>query len=125
VNKLIAGAMLIVGLVIGVGITQIGLMNVKSTSVMQVTVKVIYDGSWIGTINSNGVSQGVQGTGEFEMVLDRPENIVYWSISVSAQKLDSSNEMITIKLMGDGGIMLMDRRTNSPNGVVAFSVKYR
>jgi hypothetical protein len=95
--------------------------NVSSRTV-EVVVEVVYSRRWVGSITVNGMEESWQGDGVSSRILTRPENANRWVVGVSAQKLDSSLEMLTINIWDNGGKLIERISTKTPFEAIAISV---
>lgn len=90
----------------------------------EIIVEIDYDKPWIGTITNQGVMESWNGVTTMSKVIQKPSNVARWSISASAQKLDSSLGLLTIRLKTSTGKVLYEASTLKPNDLVAISSNF-
>ena len=89
-----------------------------------IIVEVEYDKPWIGTITNQGVMESWNGQTSMTKVIHKPSNANRWSISASAQKLDSSLDLITLRLKTSTGEILCEASSFKPNDLIALSTNF-
>ena len=87
----------------------------------EIIVEIDYDKPWVGTITNQGVMESLNGVATFSKVIQKPSNVARWSISASAQKLDSSMDLLTLRLKTSTGKVLYEASTFKPNDLIALS----
>jgi len=116
-------ALLFIGVI---GLTLLGLTMMNSfnlgTELTEVVVEVDYSRRWIGSITVNGIPEAWQGDGPASQTVYRPSNTNKWVVGVSAQKLDSSRDLMTISIKDSKGDLLERISTTAPNELIAISV---
>lgn len=65
-------------------------------------VRISYDGDWQGSINADGSSRSVDGSGTetFDIDSDNP-----FSVAANAQKQDDSSGELTVEILKDGEVV--------------------
>jgi len=96
-------------------------MGLFNEEYQEIIVEIDYDKPWIGTITNQGIMESWNGKTTLTRVIQKPSNVARWSISASAQKLDSSMDLITLRLKTSTGKVLYEARTFKPNDLVAIS----
>ena len=124
-NLLIFGTVWTVILIILVWIIVASLfVAVVTPKVKQVYIKVEYAGEWQGAYGDQSGIVSWSGTGTKTVTLSRPGDAYMWIVSANAQKMDDSNDVLTIKIMKTDGTILKEASTTAPYGVaqVAYNV---
>ena len=80
----------------------------------EVIVEVDYTRRWIGSITINGILEAWQGDGSASQTVPRPQNTNKWVVGVSAQKLDGSRDMLTLRIKNSKGDLLEMLSTTAP-----------
>jgi len=97
------------------------LVSPKTTSVL---IKVEYTGAWQGAYGDQSGIVSWSGTGPKTVTLNRPSDAYMWIVSANAQKLDDSNNVLTIKIMKTDGTILKEASTTASYGMaqVAYTI---
>ena len=117
---------LVIALTGVLGLTLLGLSMMYSGNLsskpVEVVVEVVYSRKWVGSITVNGMQESWQGEGVSSRILTRPEDVNRWDVGVSAQKLDSSLEMLTINIWDNRGELIERISTKTPFEAIDISV---
>ena len=91
----------------------------------EVIVEVEYDGPWIGSITNEGAHSSFSGTKTGSQTIQRPSGQVVWVISASAQKGDSSSNVLILRIKSVDGEIIAEKSTFVAYGLVAVSATMR
>ena len=116
-------ALLFIG-VIGLTIIGLTMMNPQNLGdkPSEVIVEVDYTRRWIGSITVNGIPEAWQGDGSASQTVLRPQNTNKWVVGVSAQKLDGSRDVLTLRIKNSKGDLLEMLSTTAPYELIAIAV---
>lgn len=116
-------ALLFIGVI---GLTLIGLTMMNPGNLgskpSEVVVEVDYSRRWIGSITVNGIPEAWQGDGPASHTVPRPQNTNKWVVGVSAQKLDGSRDMLTLRIKSSNNELLEMQSTTAPYKLIAIAV---
>ena len=122
---------LYIGVVLAVIIAIVAIIAIASnpsfvpkSKITQIQIKVEYDGEWQGAYGDQSGIVSWSGTGTKTVTLNRPSDANMWIISANAQKMDDSNDILTVKIMKTDGTILKEASTTASYGVaqVAYTV---
>lgn len=82
--------------------------SVNTTTDQAPQLQICYDGSWSGAVLVGDSQKSIDGTGNQTLDLDGDS----WDIvSANAQKMDGSNNKLTIKIIKDGKVVKQESTT--------------
>ena len=108
-------------LIMIVGLSILNSLNL-GTQVNTVVVEVDYPHPWSGFMTINGVQESMHANGPMSRVLTRPVGSDIWQIEVSAQKLDNTHDVMTIRIWDKYDELIEKVLTMNPYDTVAISV---